>query len=81
MAHIYHAHFLQLVQLDLHQHLNCVFSHMVIFGQEHKLLETTKDLNVLEDLIEAMQLNSRSSSNSSEGAVGGASSQNASPSK
>ena len=52
---------MQLVQLDLHLHLNCVFSHIVIFCQENKTLETTKDVNPLEDLIEALELNSRPS--------------------
>ncbi|XP_072033758.1 MOB kinase activator 2-like isoform X2 [Amphiura filiformis] len=65
VAHIYHAHFMQLVQLDLHLHLNCVFSHIVIFCKENKTLEITKEVNPLEDLIDALQLNSRPSGSNS----------------
>ena len=68
LAHIYHAHFMQLAQLDLYQHLNCVFSHIVVFCQENKTIEFTKDINALDDLIDALELNLSKPSNSSNSA-------------
>jgi len=55
LAHIYHAHFREIVLLNLHPHLNCLFSHLVLLGDNFKLLDE-KDLSPLEDLAVALGL-------------------------
>lgn len=49
LAHIYHGHFKELAQLSLHTHLNCLFSHLVIFNDTFKLVTDEKDLETLLD--------------------------------
>lgn len=60
LAHIYHSHFLHLLQFELHCHLNSIFCHYVHFLQEFDMLDP-KDTCVLEDLIEVLQLNNEES--------------------
>ncbi|KAJ8023864.1 MOB kinase activator 2 [Holothuria leucospilota] len=60
LAHIYHSHFLHLLQFELHCHLNSIFCHYVHFLQEFDMLDP-KDTYVLEDLIEVLQLNNKES--------------------
>ncbi|XP_046579148.1 MOB kinase activator 2-like isoform X1 [Haliotis rubra] len=53
LAHIYHAHYRELLTLGLHGHLNSLFTHFMVFNMEFNLLEE-KDTEVLQDLVEAL---------------------------
>lgn len=55
IAHIYHSHFKEIVLLNLHPHLNCIFAHIVLFNERFKLIEE-KELEVLHDLAVALKL-------------------------
>jgi hypothetical protein len=57
IAHIYHCHFKEIVLLNLHAHLNCVFAHFTIFNETFKLVEE-KETEILQDLSLAMKLRS-----------------------
>ena len=58
LAHIYHAHYTQMVQLGLQGHLNTLFSHFMVFSVHFHLLQD-KEAEVLMDLhkglLKAMQ--------------------------
>lgn len=55
LAHIYHNHFKEIVLLNLHSHLNCIFAHLVLFNDLFRLVEE-KEVEVLEDLAVALKL-------------------------
>lgn len=55
LAHIYHSHFKEIVLLNLHSHLNCIFAHLVLFNDKFKLMED-KEVEVLHDLAIALKL-------------------------
>jgi len=55
LAHIYHAHFREIVLLGLHAHLNSIFAHIIEFNLCHQVLEE-KETDVLQDLIHALKL-------------------------
>jgi hypothetical protein len=55
LAHIYHSHFKEIVLLNLHSHLNCIFAHLVLFNDKFKLIEE-KEVEVLHDLAIALKL-------------------------
>lgn len=55
IAHIYHSHFKEIVLLNLHPHLNCIFAHLVLFNERFKLIDE-KELEVLHDLAIALKL-------------------------
>ncbi len=38
-AHIYHAHFEEIIHLSLEAHFNSVFAHFIAFGREYELLD------------------------------------------
>ncbi|XP_063960777.1 MOB kinase activator 2-like [Lytechinus pictus] len=63
LEHIYFAHYEQMTRLDLHHHLNTIFTHMVLFAQEFKLLEQKEISASLEDLKEALHISLSLSSN------------------
>ncbi|CAE6426811.1 unnamed protein product [Rhizoctonia solani] len=42
-AHIYHAHFTDLLHLHSEGHFNSLFAHFLVFGQQYRLLEV-KDI-------------------------------------
>ncbi|XP_071809780.1 MOB kinase activator 2-like [Asterias amurensis] len=69
VAHIYHAHYEQLIYFDLHRHLNSLFIQVVIFSQEFNILDA-KDVSVLDDLIEALDLNNVNSKSATNNASG-----------
>ena len=48
MAHIYQGHFKEVVLLNLNSHLNCLFSHLVLFNDQFKLVDE-KELELLVD--------------------------------
>lgn len=70
IAHIYHSHFKEIVLLNLHPHLNCIFAHIVLFNEGFKLIDE-KELEVLNDLAVALRLYPPSNSPNS-GTMGGA---------
>ncbi|KAM3919379.1 MOB kinase activator 2 isoform 3-T3 [Leptodactylus fuscus] len=53
IAHIYSAHFKEIVALELHGHLNTLFSHFLLFIREFNLLDT-KETAILDDLSEML---------------------------
>lgn len=55
VAHIYHSHFKEIVLLNLHPHLNCIFAHLILFNERFKLIEE-KEVEVLHDLAVALQV-------------------------
>ncbi|KAF7491868.1 hypothetical protein SSS_10246 [Sarcoptes scabiei] len=55
VAHIYHSHFKEIVLLNLHPHLNCIFAHLVLFNDRFKLIDE-KEVEVLNDLAIALQV-------------------------
>ncbi|XP_013785440.1 MOB kinase activator 2-like isoform X2 [Limulus polyphemus] len=55
VAHVYHAHFKEVVLLNFHAHLNSLFSHFMLFNQQFNLVEE-KETEVLHDLAAAMKL-------------------------
>lgn len=56
IAHIYHSHFKEIVLLNLHPHLNCIFAHLVLFNERFNKLIDEKELEVLHDLAIALKL-------------------------
>lgn len=56
LEHIYCSHYEQMTRLDLHCHLNTIFTHMVLFAQEFKVLEQKEISGCLEDLKEALHI-------------------------
>ncbi|XP_071509622.1 MOB kinase activator 2-like isoform X1 [Diadema antillarum] len=78
LEHIYCAHYDHMMRLDLHCHLNTIFTHMVLFTQEFKLLERKEISGSLEDLKEALHislsLSSSTSTSQSQGSSSSASS-------
>lgn len=52
-AHIYYAHFHQVVQLELEAHFNTSFKHFMLFVQEFSLI-STKELAPLAQLAEKL---------------------------
>lgn len=55
LAHVYHAHFREIVHLNLHSHLNCLFSHLVLFNDHFKLVDE-KELEFLVDDVYQMNI-------------------------
>lgn len=70
LAHLYHCHFREVVLLNLHAHLNCVFAHLTLFNARFRLIDS-KETEILHDLVVALKLqpdddvsNTETSSNS-----------------
>ncbi|CAL4079331.1 unnamed protein product, partial [Meganyctiphanes norvegica] len=55
LAHLYHSHFREMVLLNLHAHLNCIFAHFILFNQRFTLIEE-KETEILHDLVVALKL-------------------------
>lgn len=64
MAHMYHVHFRELVLLNLHSHLNCLFAHFVLLNECFHLTDD-KEIEVLADLVDALKLHSYADSSTS----------------
>ncbi|KAK9508425.1 hypothetical protein O3M35_005987 [Rhynocoris fuscipes] len=78
MAHVYHCHFREVVLLNLHAHLNCLFAHLVLFDARFHLIDT-HETEILNDLVVALKLLDNSSGvgvGSSGGASAGSASTN-----
>lgn len=65
IAHIYHAHFREVVLLGLHAHLNSLFAHLIEFNIHYHTIED-KETEVLQDLIHALRLLPTGNNNSEE---------------
>lgn len=59
LAHVYHCHFREVVLLNLHAQLNCVFAHFTTFNHTFQLIEP-KETEILHDLVMALQILSQS---------------------
>ena len=55
MAHLYHTHFREVVLLNLHAHLNCLFAHLILFDNRFSLIDPTETV-VLADLVQALKI-------------------------
>lgn len=72
IAHLYAAHFREVVLLGLHAHLNLTFAHLTALHNRFSLIES-KETEVLRDLEQALRLtedstqSDRSSDNGKEG--------------
>ncbi|XP_052132314.1 MOB kinase activator-like 2 isoform X1 [Frankliniella occidentalis] len=55
LAHLYHCHFREVVLLNLHAHLNCVFAHLTLFNARFNLIDS-KETEILQDLVVALKL-------------------------
>lgn len=55
LAHLYHGHFRELVVLNLHSHLNCVFAHLSVFNHRYQLIEL-RETEILQDLVVALKI-------------------------
>lgn len=64
MAHLYHCHFREIVLLNLHAHLNCVFSHLIILNDRYQLIEP-RETEILQDLIIALRILDKENTSSS----------------
>lgn len=56
VGHLYYSHIEEIVNLQLHAHLNTVFIHLMYFDNRFSLLEA-RDTAPLDDLAQAMNLN------------------------
>lgn len=59
LAHLYHSHFREVVLLNLHAHLNCIFAHFILFNDRFRLIEE-KETEILHDLVVALRLHPES---------------------
>lgn len=55
LAHLYHSHFRELMLLNLHSHLNCVFAHLSVFNYRYQLIEL-RETEILQDLVVALKI-------------------------
>lgn len=55
LAHLYHSHFRELMLLNLHSHLNCVFAHLSVFNHRYQLIEL-RETEILQDLVVALKI-------------------------
>ncbi|XP_023222122.1 MOB kinase activator 2-like isoform X1 [Centruroides sculpturatus] len=62
IAHLYHAHFKEIVLLNLHAHLNSLFCHFVLFNEQFKLIDE-KETELLQDLAVALKIYSSDEKN------------------
>ncbi|XP_064634455.1 MOB kinase activator 2-like isoform X2 [Lineus longissimus] len=65
LAHLYHAHFKELVQLSLQGHLNILMKHFMIFNTKFNLIDE-KDVDILDDLTRVLLSNHNTSTEDKE---------------
>lgn len=65
LAHIYHIHFKEIVLLNMHAHLNALFSHFTLFNERFNIVDE-KETEILRDLAVALKLYGESMDASSE---------------
>ncbi|KAK6619726.1 Mitotic exit network component [Polyplax serrata] len=66
LAHLYHCHFREVVLLNLHTQLNCVFAHLTLFNHTFQLIEP-KETEILQDLVVALKIHSDTDNEEVEG--------------
>lgn len=64
LAHIYSSHFKETLALELHGHLNTLYTHFILFIREFNLVDP-KETTIMDDLTEVLCTSSGSSSNGS----------------
>lgn len=64
LAHIYSAHFKETVALELHGHLNTLYTHFLLFIREFNLVDP-KETAIMDDLTEVLCSSAGNSSSSS----------------
>ncbi|XP_049862931.1 MOB kinase activator-like 2 isoform X1 [Schistocerca gregaria] len=69
LAHLYHCHFKEVVLLNLHAHLNCVFAHLTLLNERFQLIEV-KETEILQDLVLALKVHSDAPETSTNGEDG-----------
>lgn len=52
-AHLYHAHYQQVLHLEQERHLNTLFAHFICFGREFDLLDK-KETGCLQELTDRL---------------------------
>ncbi|XP_054828744.1 MOB kinase activator 2 isoform X2 [Eublepharis macularius] len=75
LAHIYSSHFKETLALELHGHLNTLYTHFILFIREFNLVDP-KETTIMDDLTEVLCTSSGSSSNGSGNGSSGSSSGN-----
>uniref|UniRef100_A0A8C4R1C8 Uncharacterized protein n=1 Tax=Eptatretus burgeri TaxID=7764 RepID=A0A8C4R1C8_EPTBU len=65
LAHLYCCHYRDVLQLDLHAHLNSFFTHFVYFARHFHLLDA-RELSPVADLVELLCSSQQSNSASSD---------------
>lgn len=55
LAHLYHSHFREMMLLNLHSHLNSVFTHLIILNDCYHLIDD-RELEILFDLVSALRI-------------------------
>ncbi|XP_065217845.1 MOB kinase activator-like 2 [Planococcus citri] len=55
LAHLYHSHFREMVMLNLHSHLNSVFTHLILLNDCYHLIDD-RELEILYDLVQALKI-------------------------
>uniref|UniRef100_A0A673JWU8 MOB kinase activator 2b n=1 Tax=Sinocyclocheilus rhinocerous TaxID=307959 RepID=A0A673JWU8_9TELE len=53
LAHIYWSHYKETVAMDLHGHINTLYTHFVVFIREFNLMDP-KETSIMDDLTEAL---------------------------
>ncbi|XP_050990884.1 MOB kinase activator 2b isoform X1 [Labeo rohita] len=53
LAHIYWSHYKETVAMDLHGHLNTLYTHFIVFIREFNLMDP-KETSMMDDLTEAL---------------------------
>ncbi|XP_014679453.1 PREDICTED: MOB kinase activator 2-like, partial [Priapulus caudatus] len=53
LAHLYHAHFTEVVLLTLHMYLNFIYLHFMLFNAEFHLIDE-KETETLDDLLQLL---------------------------
>ncbi|KAG9272796.1 MOB kinase activator 2b isoform X1 [Astyanax mexicanus] len=53
LAHIYWSHYKETVAMDLHGHLNTLYTHFIVFIREFNLMDP-KETSIMDDLTEAL---------------------------
>ncbi|KAJ6665074.1 hypothetical protein lerEdw1_005305 [Lerista edwardsae] len=66
LAHIYSSHFKETLALELHGHLNTLYTHFILFIREFNLVDP-KETTIMDDLTEVLCSSSGSSSSNGSG--------------
>lgn len=53
LAHIFWSHYKETVAMELHGHLNTLYTHFIVFIREFNLMDP-KETSIMDDLTEAL---------------------------